>query len=167
MTSSFIISTDAQRRATTCCFTGHRSLPADRRPAILAALESTVDSLIAQGVTDFISGGALGFDQIAAALILSKRDSGQGLRLIFALPCRDHDSPWNAAQRRYFQTLADAADQIIYVSDQYSATCMRLRNEFMVNHADYCVCAYHHDKSGTGQTVRYAKRQGRTVINTL
>ena len=48
----------------TCCFTGHRGLPQDRVERIVMNLNKEVDHLIAQGVTDFISGGALGFDHI-------------------------------------------------------------------------------------------------------
>ena len=36
---------------------------------------------------NFISGGALGFDQIAASLVITKKQQGLGIRLIFALPC--------------------------------------------------------------------------------
>ena len=50
----------------TCCFTGHRLLPKDRLDEITLRLSRQVDEMIAQGVCRFISGGALGFDQLAA-----------------------------------------------------------------------------------------------------
>lgn len=63
-------------KAKTCCFTGHRRLPKDKIEQIVIRLNQEVDNLISQGVTDFISGGALGFDQIAASLIVAKKEMG-------------------------------------------------------------------------------------------
>lgn len=39
-------------------------------------LDREVENLIGLGVTNFISGGALGFDQIAASLIVAKKEMG-------------------------------------------------------------------------------------------
>lgn len=55
----------------TCCFTGHRNLPAGK---IVKILDREIENLIDKGVTHFISGGALGFDQIAASLIIYKKE---------------------------------------------------------------------------------------------
>ncbi len=55
-----------------CCFTGHRKLPQYKINYIIKRLDHEIENLIAQGVTDFISGGAMGFDLIAASAILSK-----------------------------------------------------------------------------------------------
>lgn len=45
----------------TCCFTGHRKLPQYKINALIKRLNQEVDNLISQGVTEFISGGAIGF----------------------------------------------------------------------------------------------------------
>lgn len=79
-------------------------------------LDIEVDNLILQGVTDFISGGALGFDQIAASLIIAKRKQRTYIRLIFALPCINQDEHWNDMQKRQYVHLLTEADEIIYVS---------------------------------------------------
>lgn len=61
----------------TCCFTGHRKLPANKIQNILINLDREIEALIASGITDFVSGGALGFDQTAASLILVKKETGK------------------------------------------------------------------------------------------
>ena len=94
----------------TCYFTGHRRLPKDKIGKIVIRLNQEVDNLIGQGVTDFISGGALGFDQIAASLIVAKKEMGHDIRLIFALPCRNQDELWNAEQKKLFYGLLGEAD---------------------------------------------------------
>lgn len=151
----------------TCCFTGHRNLPATKIEKILVNLEQAVEKLIAKGVTDFISGGALGFDQIAASLIIAKKEMGKPIRLIFALPCKNQEEKWNEKQKKLYQELMPEADEIIYISEEYNHFCMKKRNRYMVEQSSYCICALLQEKSGTGQTVRYARKKGLQVINVV
>lgn len=142
----------------TCCFTGHRTLPANQIEKIVIALDREVESLIAKGITNFISGGAVGFDQMAAALIITKKEMGKPVRLLFALPCKGQDRKWSEKQRKLYRKLLARADEIMYVSDEYSDFCMRKRNDFMVERSAYCICALLREKSETG---RPSDRQGK------
>ena len=101
--------------ANTCCFSGHRTLPANKIQAIVTNLDREIDALIEKGVTEFISGGALGFDQIAASLIVAKKEMGINIRLVFALPCRNQDELWEPKQKELYRNLLDEADEIVYV----------------------------------------------------
>lgn len=148
-----------------CCFFGHRKISASEIQTVVANLDREIDTLIQKGVADFISGGALGFDQIAASLIVIKKEMGLNIRLKLALPCRGQDALWNHEQKRFFQTLLGQADEIIYVSQQYDVFCMKRRNHYMVEHSAYCICALLDAKSETAQTVRYACEKGLEIIN--
>lgn len=152
-------------REKTCCFTGHRKLPKEKIEHIIKHLDREVDNLINQDVTDFISGGALGFDQVAAALIIAKKEAGRNIRLLFALPCRNQDEPWSTEQKQLYHDLLAEADKIVYVSDEYTDGCMKKRNRYLVDHSAYCVCARLYPMSGTDQTVKYARQKGLCVIN--
>lgn len=152
-------------RSRTCCFTGHRKLPSDKIEQIVIALDREVEALIAQGVTDFISGGALGFDQIAASLIVAKKGIGHKIRLIFALPCQNQDALWTNEQKRLYRGLLGEADEVVYVSEVYSKVCMEKRNRYMVERSGWCICALLYPLSGTDHTVRYAKKEGMQIIN--
>jgi len=149
----------------TCCFTGHRKLPQNKIEKIILNLNCEVENLIAQGVTDFISGGALGFDQLAASLIIAKKEMGKKIRLIFALPCKNPDGFWTDEQRRLYHSILAEADEVIYVSEEYTHGCMKKRNRYMVDQSGYCICARLHPMSGTDQTVRYARQKGAQIIN--
>lgn len=149
----------------TCCFTGHRKLPKETIAQMVKRLDQEIEKLVRQGVTDFISGGAIGFDQIATSLIVAKKEMGRDIRLIFALPCRNQDARWRVEQKRLYSNLLTQADEIICVSDEYHTGCIKKRNEFMVDSAAYCICALMYDRSGTGQTVRYTRQKGLRVIN--
>ncbi|MDL2289525.1 DUF1273 domain-containing protein [Clostridia bacterium OttesenSCG-928-F22] len=149
----------------TCCFSGHRLLPRSKIERIVLCLNREVDHLINKGIKNFISGGALGFDQIAASLIVAKKEMGQDIRLVFALPCRNQDKRWNTGQKQLYHGLLAEADEIIYVSEEYTYDCMERRNRYMVDQSEYCICALLHERSGTGQTVRYARQKERQIVN--
>ncbi|WMI82235.1 SLOG family protein [Anaerotignum sp. MB30-C6] len=146
-------------KSRTCCFTGDHRLPKDRIEQIVIRLNKEVDNLISQGVTDFISGGALGFDMIAASLIISKKEMGNNVRLIFVLPCREQDKLWSVDEKKLYQSLLGEADEIIYVSKEYYDGCMRKRNQYMVDRSAYCICASIYPTGGTAQTVRFARQK--------
>ena len=152
-------------RNKTCCFTGHRKLPAKKIESIIFRLNNEVERLIQEGVTTFISGGALGFDQIAASLIASKKEMEIDIQLVMALPCRGQEDFWPEKEKEIYRWLLSVADDVKYISETYSNDCMKKRNEYMVKQSDYCVCALINKRSGTGQTVRYAKQKQRQIIN--
>ena len=149
----------------TCCFTGHRHLPTDQMSKIKKQFDKAVDCLINQGFTYFISGGALGFDQLAAAWILDRKKQDQHIQLCLALPCRHQDAFWNAEQKNVYHHLIQNCDRFIYLADDYFDGCMKQRNHFIVDHACCCICAWLYPRSGTGQTVRYAQKQGLKIFN--
>lgn len=149
----------------TCCFTGHRRLSQEKIESIVKRLDIAINGLIDKGVTDFISGGAIGFDLIAASLIVTKKEMGHDVRLIFALPCRNQDEKWSDGQKKLYHDLLGEADEVIYVSEKYSDGCMKKRNRYMVDNSAYCICAHLHQMSGTDQTVRYAQRKGLIIMD--
>ena len=67
---------------------------------------------------------------------------------------------------RRYQQIKGRAEAIVYLSDFYTDTCMRERNQFMVDHSSCCVAYYNgFPRSGAGQTVRMAKKAGIPVKN--
>lgn len=117
-----------------------------------------------QGVTDFISGGALGFDQIAAALILSKKEKGCNVRLILALPCRNQDVFWVEEQKELYRYLLAGADKTVCTSETYAEGCIQ-------NHIVTWLIGrplhlrYQHFGDGISQTVAFAQQRGLKVVN--
>ena len=74
-------------RSHTCCFTGHRQIPSEKRAEIAGRLEHVIVSLYQRGVLYYGAGGALGFDCLAAQTVLRLRESCFGMKLILVLPC--------------------------------------------------------------------------------
>ena len=62
-------------------FTGHRELPGDTAP-LYDALLRHITALYDGGCTDFVSGGAMGFDLLAAEAVLALRPLYPDMRLV-------------------------------------------------------------------------------------
>jgi uncharacterized phage-like protein YoqJ len=149
----------------TCCFTGHRKLPEDKIGIILMNLDKEIEELIHNGVTTFISGGATGFDQIAASVIALKKEMGRSIRLVMVLPCRGQETSWHRKEQRLYKHLLEEADAVEYISEVDGEACMEKHIQYMVEHSAYCICALLNERSGTGQTVRYAHQKRLRIIN--
>ena len=81
-------------RDKTCCFTGHRKIPANLRALIAVEIEKRIVELIDQGYIIFETGGALGFDTVAAQVVLRVRNRYPYIRLVLVLPCRNQTDGW-------------------------------------------------------------------------
>ncbi len=56
--------------------------------------------------------------------------------------------------------MLEKAYEVICVSDSYSRDCYKIRNRFMVDNASCLIGVVDDYKSGTGQTIAYARRKG-------
>ena len=147
-----------------CSFTGHRKIPAYEREALEKQLESVVRRLISKGVRNFYTGGALGFDTMAALCILKLKKEYTSLKLTVLVPCPDQAEAWGYADRELYYNILVNCDKISYISDEYSPDCMRKRNDALVANADCVVCFLRKKSSGTAYTVRKAAEKGLNII---
>ncbi len=148
----------------TCCFTGHRVISIANREFVIEKTNEICEDLIRNGYTDFIAGGALGFDTIAEKCILNLKEKYKGIKLILALPCRNQCKGWKRADIEIYEEIAEKADEIIYVSEEYYSDCMKKRNRFMVDKSSACIAYLTRMSGGTAYTVTYAVEQGRKII---
>ncbi|HHT26634.1 MAG TPA: DUF1273 domain-containing protein [Firmicutes bacterium] len=149
----------------TCIFIGHRIIPRASIQPLITRLDSAIESLVKQNVTTFISGGALGFDLVASALVVFKKERYRHIRLCFALPCREATRYWRDDQKRFLQQLQAEADRTIYVSEQHQIDCVEKQRRYLVDHAAYCLCALLKPSAGIEQTLDYAKERKVRLID--
>ena len=150
-----------------CCFTGHRALAHAQIPLLNERLNATLRPLIEErGIVNFLAGGALGFDTLAAECVLSLKKDYPHVKLLLALPCPDQAVKWRKdAQERYERILA-AADKHIYIAPAYTPSCMLERNRFLVDHSALCISYLREGAhGGTAYTVAYAQKKGLPCIN--
>ena len=124
----------------------------------------TIRTFSESGVGEFICGGALGFDTMAATEVLRQKADFPHIRLSLILPCRDQAARWNAAQRKIYTEILEKADKIEYLFERYVPGCMQMRNRRMVDRADVCVAYYNGTPGGTAYTVQYAREKGVRVL---
>ena len=151
----------------TCFYTGHRKLPQHRIEYIRSLIKEKVKLLIEEhGVKDFIAGGALGFDTLAAECIIGLKTVYPHIKLHLYLPCYNQSASWSNEDKYKWHILAAQADDFKYITEgNYSYGCMQKRNRAMVDSAYYGLAYYILEKSGTGATVRYAEQKGHIVEN--
>lgn len=149
------------------CFTGHRYI--QNAEKLSNDLTYIIELLIQKGTVNFFTGGAIGFDSIAAQKVIELRKNYPQIKLTLILPCYEEEQTlhWTNIQKNEFQRILLNADNVEYVSEHYFNGCMKKRNLRLVELADYCICYYNNKKSasGTGQTVRMALKKNITIIN--
>lgn len=152
--------------AATAAFTGHRWYDSSRKQCVIEKLESCVREAYKNGITNFISGMAIGFDLLAADLVLSLKQECPAITLTAALPFGEQASRFNERNKsRYYKCLSQA-DDIVILSNDYTAKCYLERDRFMVEHSSLLIACYDgRNKGGTFWTVNYAARIGKNVIN--
>ena len=133
----------------TCAFTGHR-------PQSLL-IEN-------EGVTHFITGMALGVDMYAAEIVLDLKSKYPHITLESAIPCETQAIKWSVASRERYYNIAAKCDKETMLQREYTSDCMDKRNRYMVDHADYILAVWNGCPSGTGNTVRYAHKKGKSII---
>ena len=151
-----------------CCFTGHRLLSASDRAGLRVLLYKEIKRLIGEGVTTFLSGGALGFDTLAAQEVLRLRaERPEPIALVLVLPCLGQENRWTERDAAVYRGLLRNADEVIYTGDVYEPGCMFVRNRYLVDHSSICLCCLREGsaRGGTAYTVRYADKQGLPIVN--
>ena len=172
----------------TVCITGHREKsiipykddPANlhmTRSAVRLMLYKYIEMAIEKGFTDFFSDLAEGTDLWAAEYVLMKRQKNKDIRLIGVMPFLKHSRFFNSDTRSLLRNVENNADCVILINSDpdiaYGKTrgfgkspdLYRDRNYFMVDNSS-AVLAFLDSgspRSGTGQTVNYALKQGRKV----
>lgn len=87
-------------KAVSCCFTGHRNIPASSEQAVMARTEEIVRVLITEGVAHFNVGGAVGYDTLVAQLLFHLRDPEfPQVKVILVYPYDGYTSGWNEEQK--------------------------------------------------------------------
>lgn len=160
-------------KSTCCCFTGHRNrdLPffGDREKQGMKCLTSNLQLEIEKAVSDgydtFISGMAGGVDLICAEIVhnLITR-KGVPVNLVCALPYRGQGTRelTSALDRYVYSMILQSCRKVVYVSQNRSRECYKLRNQFMVDNSSRLIGVYRHKIKGSGtlQTINMAKAAG-------
>ncbi len=150
----------------TVCFTGHREIPASILPRLRTLLEEELERLICAGAVHFRTGGALGFDTLAAECVLAARVHHPAIRLHLILPSPDQSAKWSPSDIAVYEHIRASADTVRYISPFYYDGVLQARNRALAEHSELCV-AYLTSSHGGGAayTASLALKGGAELIN--
>lgn len=101
------------KRPYSCCFTGHRNLPAAQEEEIWQRVYVYLEPLLEEGVRYFGVGGALGFDTLVAEKLLALRESHPQIRIILVQPFLGYQSRWTPAQQARATAVESMVDKVV------------------------------------------------------
>lgn len=100
---------------------------------------------------------ALGTDTVFANAVMDLKKEGKDIRLVSVLPCANQDKKWSQKDQKRYQEILQAADEVIRLSEEeYCPELMRIRNRWLVDHADMLIAVWDGSNSGTSNCIRYA-----------
>lgn len=152
-------------KETTCCFTGHRSIPFFLVDNLKDITTKKINSLINTGINTFICGGAVGFDMICGLIVSKIKEENKNIRLILFLPHYHQDKFYNEKNKACYNHLKKVSDNIIYTSQDYYNGCLHLRNRLMVDNSQHLISYCTKNYGGSYYTKEYAKLCGLNIIN--
>lgn len=153
-------------RSARCFFTGHRIISNKDKERLEKIIIKLVDKLESDGIYEFYTGGALGFDYIAAMAVSEVKKKKPHICLRLCLPCFGSEKKWTSEEKYNFQMLKTQCDSFEYISkEEYFDGCMQKRNEAMAMMCGTCVAFCINPRSGTRKTIEFAETNGCRVIN--
>lgn len=146
---------------TTCTFSGHREV---FQSGIEARLEAEIEKLLqTDSEFTFLTGGMGQFDSMGTSTVRAakRHHPEKSITLVLVLP---YLSNRLNTDKEYYQSY----DKIIIPKEldtvHYKAA-IQSRNRWMVDQADTVIAYICRDFGGAFASVRYAKRQGKPIIN--
>ena len=147
----------------TVAFFGHRYI--DNPFKVEELLEEQIRKLIDENeYVDFLVGRNGDFDQCVSSSVLrvrkNYRDDNSALVLVLPYPTAEYLNNEN-----YFHDYYTDVEISHAASVAHPKSAIQIRNREMVDRADLILCAIERESSGAWQTVQYAIKQGKTILN--
>ena len=141
-------------------FFGHSCFQASE--ALAKQLVSLLECVTGEREVEFYLGGYGEFDAFALECCKTYRSSHKNASLVFVTPYITH-----SYQKRH--GLNKVFDYIIYpeIEDKPKRFAITYRNRWMVESADFVICAISQHRGGAYQAFRYAVRLGKPIYNLL
>ncbi len=158
-----------------CCFTGYRPTKfpfklSKSDPLYIEFENNLVEGILRladMGCKTFYTGMAMGFDILAAetVMLIKKSDIYNDIKLICAIPFKNQSEDFNEYWLEKYNLILNSCDEKIILSDEYYSGCYQVRNKYMVDNCDCVLTWFDGNKGGTKNTLDYATKKGRYVLN--
>ena len=132
-----------------------------------ACLKAEYERLIRHGFRQFLTGGALGCDLMAAEVILElKKELGRKPRImhLLCMPCHNYTAKWSDEDKERLERIKRESISFYVSESPYYNGCMQVRNKYMVDTSRVLLAVYDGQKGGTHNTVEYAKSKDKKIV---
>ncbi len=158
-----------------CCFTGYRpekfpfelKLGTEDFINLENKIYDAVFTAVGEGTEVFYCGMAMGFDLLCGKAVadIKKATPNKEIKLIAAVPFRKQQDNFTPTWKKLYDIVLAEADEVVIISEEYHKGCFAERNEYMVNKSGKVITYFDGQGGGTANTLRYAAKQGREIIN--
>lgn len=152
-------------------FTGHRpeklNLYDENDPLCIGLknkLAAEIEELITNGADEFFTGMARGTDIWSAEAVLMLKEKYPYIKLYAVIPCPEQTEKWNNADKARYKYILGVCDKVYTACPSYSKGCMMTRNKMLVEFADVIIAVFNGSRGGTKQTIEYARKKHKQVI---
>lgn len=104
-------------KAVSAAFTGHRFYNFSQQEVIRERLNKAILEAYEHGISNFISGFAIGIDLMAAQIVQSLKPSCPGMTLTAAIPFRGQADRFKPSDRMVYDGLMASADEVIILQN--------------------------------------------------
>lgn len=149
-------------KAKSAAFTGHRFIRENNARQTNKLLKAEIIALYNKGYRSFFCGMAMGFDLLAAEMVLElKKTQCAEIQLIAAIPFRNQTDRYSDADKARYNAAIKKASKVYVLQEEYSYGCLLKRNDFMLRHVSYLIAYLDRvEKGGTFYTCRRAIDRG-------
>lgn len=129
-----------------------------------------------EGITRFLTRGALGIDTISFWCIHKLKEKYPHIKNIVVVPFKNQPIKWNENDKKWYRKMLKMADEVIYVDElegyevkdipvgEYHVAKMDLGNKYMVKNTKITIGYFDGSKGGTANCMRDANKIGRMII---
>ena len=142
-------------------FTGHRTYDGSAHDQLVA----TISELYNEGARHFRVGMAQGFDLAAGEAVVALMHSKEDITLEACIPWPEFNTRFDTASRDRYRDVLAHATIVRYAADKYQPAIFHLRNDMLVEGAHTLVAWWDGRQSGTGYTVKRARKLGLIIKN--
>ena len=147
----------------TVTFTGHRCI--DNILQVEMRLEKIIRELIQDHeYVEFLVGRDGEFDQIVSSTVIrmKKRSGNNNCALVWVMPYLNAEYENNTES---FDNYYDEIEICEESSRAHFKGAIQIQNRHMVDRASLLICFVDHESGGAYQTLKYAKKQRKSIIN--